>query len=106
MIRILIGITFIAVGGMALYHVNKVDTYIAPETITNIVTEEIIIDPTEELVTQAIADRRDEIKEAAQARYDETVLQMEKEIELEVRRGQRVIDDSIIEDLEKEVGVY
>jgi hypothetical protein len=106
LIKILIGMVVLTLGGIGLYNVNQTETYVAPEVVTNIVKEEVVLNPTEELVKQAIAERRDEIEEAAQARYSETVQQMEKEIELEVRRGQRVIDDGIIEDLEKQVGVY
>lgn len=96
----------LGLGGIVAYSQLKIDDYIAPEIITNTVVEEVKVDPVDVFVKEAIAEHATEIQDAAQASFDATVTQMEKEIELKVRQDQKKIDDEIIIELEKEVGVY
>ncbi len=102
--KILIGLAVLTVGGIGLYNVNKTETYIAPEKITETVIEEV--DALEATIQEAISASSTDIKAQAQEAYDATVQKLEKEIELNVRRGQKKLLDKEIEDLEKEVGVY
>ena len=81
-------------------------TYTAAEVITNVITNEVKVDPVDALVVDAIAASSTETNAKAQADYDASVLQTNNEIELRVRKEQQVLDDAIIIELEKEVGSY
>jgi hypothetical protein len=105
--RIIIGIMILGLGGVVAYkEFGKPETYIAPEVITNTVIEEVKVDPVLPLIEEAIKASSTAIQSAAQEAFDATVKQMENKIELEVRLKQKELDDEIIIELEKEIGVY
>ena len=100
----LIVIIIIILGCMGLYKfLGAPETYTAPEIITNTVVEEVERDPTDVLVKQAIAASSTAIQAAAQEAFEATVDRLEKQIELSVRKEQRIVDDEIITKLEDEV---
>jgi len=105
---IIIVIIGLCVGGIgAWYYVGSQSTdYKAPEVITNIVTEEVEVDALNQMIADAINASSTSIQEAAQEAFNATVLRLEKQIELDVRRGQQEVGELKIEELEKEVGEY
>jgi len=106
LLKMLIAFTVLIVGGIGIYNVNKVDPYVAPEKKTTTVVEEKEVDPVDVLVREAINASSSTIQEAAQSDFDATVLRMEQEIELMVRKDDHKKGELKIEELEKKVGVY
>lgn len=101
-------IAIIIVGGIGVWYyvASQPEEYKAPEVITNIITEEVEVDVLEQMVVEAISASSTETHLKAQADYDASVQQSEKEIELDVRRGQQKEAELRIEELEKQVGQY
>lgn len=97
------GMVALIVGGIVLGSRSSVE-YVAPETVTEVVTEEV--DALNKAVEDAIKASSTEITNAAQAAYDDTIEQMHRKIELEVRKEYRERLEGEIEALEKVTGEY
>lgn len=99
----------LVVGGI-VYANKYVDDFIAstkyeaPKEITVEVEKEVSV--LDARIKSAQESARPEIETKAQAAYDDAYKQAMLEIELRVRKEAREEDDSVIESLEKEVGVY
>lgn len=71
-----------------------------------IVEKEVILDPLEEAIKEALTASSTEIENAVREAAEATRTRMEREVELQVRREHKEALDGQIEALEKEIGVY
>lgn len=98
----------IAIGGMLYLSQPLAELFNSTKVEQQVIVEEkeVEVDQLQKAVDEALKAAKADIESKAQAAYDSTFEMESKKVELEVRRKLQAEQESMIIDLEKEVGEY